>query len=361
MVSRMQQAMPTMSKRKEPGERTRKGRLGLLTEMLLGRPPRYSYTDIASAAGVGPERAEQMWQSFGLATPERSEVMFTDLDAEMLRLAAQLDRHGLDFSTVLVSARAAALAMSRVCDWQVDLVRTLAERRASTFASPDDIELLATEALRELWPVLEQLQSHVWRRQFVASADRLLTTMSRATDPAPQVVGFADVVGFTNISRGLDERELAAFIEDFEARAISTVTAGGGRVVKTIGDEVLFEVDHVEHGARIALNLAGQRSSLDDRPNLHVGLAYGPVLHQHGDIFGAVVNLASRLTSLARPGTVLVDTAFAAELRSSEARAGESRSRSALIVRALRPVTMRGFEHLQPWLLRADSAADTAS
>jgi adenylate cyclase len=53
------------------------------------------------------------------------------------------------------------------------------------------------------------------------------------------------------------------------------------------------------------------RSSLDDRPNMHIGITYGPVLHQFGDAFGTVVNLASRLTSLARPGTVLADTALA--------------------------------------------------
>lgn len=203
------------------------------------------------------------------------------------------------------------------------------------------------------------MQSHVWRRQFVVSADRLLATPSRASDAAPQVVGFADVVGFSDISRGLDERELADFIQDFEARAISVITAGDGRVIKTLGDGILFEADHPLHGARIGLTLAGQHSNLDDRPNLHVGLAYGPVLHQHGDIFGTVVNLASRLASLARPGTVLIDDAFAAQLHPPKAAAEGMGDAGQFVVRALRAVSVRGFEHLQPWLLRAEARAST--
>jgi adenylate cyclase len=81
---------------------------------------------------------------------------------------------------------------------------------------------------------------------------------------------------------------------------------------------------------------------LDDRPDLRIGLAHGPVLHRLGDFYGSVVNLAARLTALARPGTVLVDRELAAAVADDPA----------FWVRELRRVSVRGFSHLQPWLLR---------
>lgn len=92
------------------------------------------------------------------------------------------------------------------------------------------------------------------------------------------------------------------------------ITDQGGRVIKAIGDEIMFVVDDPGAAAEIALNLARRPCDLDGRPELHVGLAYGPVLCQLGDYNSTVVNLASWLTTLARPGSVLVDRAMAETL-----------------------------------------------
>ncbi|HZZ51706.1 MAG TPA: adenylate/guanylate cyclase domain-containing protein, partial [Pseudonocardia sp.] len=134
----------------------------------------------------------------------------------------------------------------------------------------------------------------------------------------------------------------AEFIETFESTSSLVVTDHGGRVVKTIGDEIMFVVADVEAAAEIALTLARRPSDLDGRPELHVGLAYGPVLRHLGDVYGTVVNLASRLASLARPGTVLVDRTMATSLTDTPRYS----------TRPLRQVTLRGFPRLQPWLLR---------
>jgi adenylate cyclase len=86
----------------------------------------------------------------------------------------------------------------------------------------------------------------------------------------------------------------------------------------------------------------------EDRPPLRVGAAYGRVLTRLGDIYSPVVNLASRLTSIAHPGTVLVDRELAQFLRGNPG----------YRVRPLRRVSVRGYDHLQPWLVRRRATDD---
>ncbi|HEY1974793.1 MAG TPA: adenylate/guanylate cyclase domain-containing protein [Pseudonocardia sp.] len=314
-----------------------------MTEQLFDAPPRYTYAQAAVAAGMDPDRAVQLWQSMGLTTPAHSDELFTEVDVQALRLAGLLTEQWLAFGADLATARAWAQAMARLSEWQVDMLRHLAETEVADHADPADAEASVLDAAARLLPLLDQLQQYVWRRHLLASTDRLITTISRSGESAPRVVGFADIVGFTDLSRGLTDRRLAEFVEDFEARTSAVVTRHRGRVIKMIGDEIMFEADDPDQAADIALELAVMRSSLDDRPNLHVGMAYGPVLHQFGDAFGTVVNLTSRLTSLARPGSVLADTALATAL------ADDSR----YTVHELRSVAMRGFDRVRPWLLRS--------
>jgi adenylate cyclase len=127
-------------------------------------------------------------------------------------------------------------------------------------------------------------------------------------------VGFADMVNYTRLSRVVDSEMLGKLLEDFETRATLLMAEHGGRIVKTLGDEVLFVADDAHAGAEIALQLVESHAEDEDLPDLRAGLARGPVLSRFGDVFGEPVNIASRLTSLARPGTVLIDRDLAAAL-----------------------------------------------
>ena len=122
-------------------------------------------------------------------------------------------------------------------------------------------------------------------------------------------MGFADLVSFTRVSRELDERGLAELVEGFEARASDVVAEHGGRLVKTLGDEVLFTAPGPAGGRH---DRAGpRRREREEGPDVRIGLAYGPVLPVMGDVFGTTVNLAARLTAIARPGTIIVDSELA--------------------------------------------------
>jgi adenylate cyclase len=123
-------------------------------------------------------------------------------------------------------------------------------------------------------------------------------------------VGFADMVGFTTLSQQLSEEELAAVVARFEEVAHDTVTAGGGRVVKMIGDEAMFVTESALSAARIGLALAEAYADDELLSDVRVALAVGPVLVQDGDFYGPVVNLASRLVNMAAPGAVIVTDEF---------------------------------------------------
>ncbi len=128
--------------------------------------------------------------------------------------------------------------------------------------------------------------------------------------PLARAVGLADVVGFTIRTAELGAEALADYVQGFEAQARDVVTAHGGRVVKTVGDALLFVADDAATGARVALGLVEALGPDTDAP-LRVGLVWGRVLSRFGDIFGPTVALASRLCDEAGPGRVLVDEATA--------------------------------------------------
>lgn len=194
-------------------------------------------------------------------------------------------------------------------------------------------------------PMLEWLQSYVWRRHLAAYAGRLLAyePPERPRGQAVgQVVGFVDMVGYTRLTRRVGEQGLVALLERFESLAAEAVSERGGRVVKMIGDEVLFVVDEPTAAVEIALTLNERAGADAGIPDLRTGLAHGPVISRLGDVFGEVVNVAARLTSIARPGTVLVDEALAARLRQP----------SAYALCSLRPVPVRGYSKLRAYVLK---------
>jgi adenylate cyclase len=155
---------------------------------------------------------------------------------------------------------------------------------------------------------LELLLVYTWRRQLAAAVGRI-AEMDGDGSPSRQslTVGFADLVSYSQLSQRLESRRLGALVQRFEGLAADVVTAGGGRVVKNIGDEVLFVTNEPGAAAVIGLSLS-ERMAVDDLvPDVRVGLAHGTVLLSLGDVYGPTVNLASRLTGIAQPGTVVTD------------------------------------------------------
>ncbi len=179
----------------------------------------------------------------------------------------------------------------------------------SSLGRRERLNAFVAGADEDLLELLETTMLHVWRRHMLAAFARWLSVEDDMADAA---VGFADISGFTKLVRGLDPHELARVIDRFEATSTDVVTGFGGRVVKLIGDEIMFTCADMGTAVDIALELVSDVSG-DDVPPLRAGVAFGPTVTVGGDVFGPTVNLASRLTDIARPRSVAI-TRDSAEL-----------------------------------------------
>jgi adenylate cyclase len=316
-----------------------------MRRLFLGPPPRYTRREVAEAAGMPQELAERIWRALGFATLSDDAVAFADADLDALRRTqGMLDTGLLDEPTVIRMARALGRTTARLAQWQAEImIGAMLDPRHQ----PTDEDLARVmETARILLPDFERTLVHVWRSQLTAAANRLLSIAEVGDDVLPtrltMAVGFADLVSFTAVARDLDEMALADLVEGFEARASDVIAAHDGRLVKTIGDEVLFTAGSPETAALIALDLVDELKRDGDGPDIRIGLAYGPVLPAMGDVFGTTVNLASRLTSIARPGAILSDSSMA------EALAGTP----GIDVFRIRRRPARGLGVVQPYVIR---------
>lgn len=313
------------------------GRAGELAEALLGAPVRLDRDEVSNLAGVPEPTARAFWVAMGFAEVPEGEAAFTERDAEALRAVVALRDTGLvDEGTLLVMARAMGQGLSRLAEAHVQALQVLS-REVPVEEAVD----LAVAGAQVVLPPLEQLLLHVWRRQLAAAAERSLASLGSEGAPV-LAVGFVDLVGFTRASRFTTADELEFLLERFERDTSQRVARRGGRVVKTLGDAVLFVCDTTADAVEVALDTLAAHQADDTLPEVRAGVACGPLLQRLGDVFGEPVNLASRLTDEARPGSLLVDAAAAEAL-------GQSPSYA---VDRLHRRSVRGYRSLQPYRVR---------
>lgn len=311
--------------------------LDTVERYLLGSAPSLTRGEVSERAGVPIEVAEELWRLLGFPHQPDDAKAFTEADVEALTYTRDLVRLG-----ILSPERQAALvrtwgrSFARLAEWQTALLTDVA------LESDDPVQQL-TDLAAEVLPRVEKLQDYVWRRHLASAGNRLMASDTAGSDTSRLAVVFVDIVGFTSRSKELTESELVAWLEGFEAECSGLVVDHGGRVIKNIGDEVLFVADDVAQAADAALTMTARGDDEDDVfPEVRAGLAYGDVVARLGDVFGPTVNIASRLTSLARPGTVLVDQGTHDALTDAEG----------FELRRLRRTSVKGYSHLQSWALR---------
>jgi adenylate cyclase len=195
-----------------------------------------------------------------------------------------------------------------MADTQVATMRSRVEeplRQAG--ASEPEVAEAVTAVAGAMLPTIEGFVTYIWRRHLAAAAQRqLFYAPDVASGTETLAVGFADMVGFTAISQQLDEHDLTAVVDRFENVAYDTIAEHGGRVVKMIGDEVMFVTSDPAEGALISMQLAEVYGDDETLPDVRVGLAMGPVLAREGDYFGPTVNRASRIVNIAYAGSAVV-------------------------------------------------------
>jgi adenylate cyclase len=311
-----------------------------LAQWLMGASE-FTSREVAAQAGVDFDQARELWRALGFPPVPDEDRVFTRSDTEMLRAAAALLDQRITAPHVLLQlTRVTGQTLGRLAEAQVSAtagqLRDLVDERAAA----EDAIISATETLV---PILEPFIRYAWRRHLLASLLRH-GALGESISGTEQImaVGFADLVGFTAASQALDESELAAVVDRFEALACEHIPAHGGRVVKMIGDEVMFVSTSSFNAAEIALSLIEAFNDDEIVPNVRVGVALGRTLSWEGDRFGPTVNLASRLVNLAYPGTALVSEELHAELL----------GRPNFFLRGLRPVRLKGIGRTRTWVLR---------
>lgn len=312
---------------------------------LLAGTRRYNRLEVAERAGVAPELTRRLWVALGFpASADDTAQNYTEADIAALTQFRDLGALATsDVRQQAATARTIGQTMARLAEWQVDLVLDEISRRVAAADPDDDPAAVARAATEEVLAVLDNLHTYAWRRHLDAALSRALDGVGTTPDSTRVLaVGFADMVGYTRLTRHLHPDELATLLEAFESTTTAAVTENGGWVVKNVGDEVMFAADSAVEAARIALAIQESTMTVGTTPELRVAVAYGPVLQRFGDLYGSVVNTAARLTGVARPGTILVDDGAAAELE------GEPE----FAIRHLRSVRVRGFNRLRPHVLR---------
>jgi adenylate cyclase len=313
---------------------------GPLAETLLGAPA-FTTLEVAREAGVEPAQARRLWQALGFPPVEDDERLFTPADVEILRAVRTLvESQSVDPDDLLQLTRVIGQSLARVADAQVTAAADRLEHARPEGEAGEGVDADLVRRIASLAPSLEQFLGYVWRRHLLAAMRRQTAAPSAADRTL--TVGFADLVGFTAMCQALDARELAAIVDRFEAIAYEHIPARGGRVVKMIGDEVMFAVAEGGPAADIAVALVEAHARDTHLPDVRVGLASGPTLSWEGDLFGPTVNLANRLVNLARPGAVIVSSDLGAALRDDPR----------FDLRQLRAVKLKGIGRTRAWVLR---------
>ena len=326
-----------------------------VNRVLLPQGRDYTLETAAERAGITVDEARRLWRAMGFPDLDPGERAFADADVELFKAVRSMVDEGVtNPEAALQVARVTGQCLARIAEAQIGTLRDAIEQplRAAD-ASDREIAERITEVADQSLPGLESILVRVWRRQLFVAAERAAASRyDLGTGGETLGVGFADLVGFTETSEMLDDDELAQLIGRFEAIAFDSAAAHNARVVKIVGDEVMFVTPDPCEAATMAADLVDACATDTIVPDVRVGLAHGTVVPLEGDFFGPTVNVASRLVELARPASVLASDDFHNAVNGSPA----------FVWKKLRLKRLKGIGRVPVWSLRREPAeSDTAN
>ncbi|QBR92008.1 adenylate/guanylate cyclase domain-containing protein [Nocardioides euryhalodurans] len=314
-----------------------------LERAVLGEDPTLTAQQVAELTDVTVEQLRRLWWALGF--PEHgTEIAFTPADVEAVStLTGLVDDGAIDFDIAVLLTRALGQTSARLADWEVATLAHRVEELERSEAATGSRTAAALRLIEELNPPFERLLAYAWRRHLAAAVARIEALGAEAEDlHTTQIsVGFADIVGFTALSNELGRQQIGDVVEIFESRCADVVAGRRGRIIKSLGDSVLFvnvEPIAAYDTAEGIIQVVGRDPKM---PEVRVGLATGDVVMRLGDVFGPPVNLASRLTAVARRNRIIIDQATADLLPEDQ-----------FETRRLPPRPVRGFGLVEPLTVR---------
>jgi adenylate cyclase len=338
-----------------------------LESVILPTPRAISLREASARVGLDERLIRRIWRSFGFPEPRDSdEPILSQEDLEVLGIAKRYLDRGVDEKVLIQLVRIIGSSLARIAEAEVGAVQTAGETLVGA-ADPAELETLArlagkesaanegeagkpmaleelvAELVRHRVDELGRLLDYGHRRHLIVAARRQVT-WSEGTRAGVKwgIVGFADLVGFTAMSQQLDPDELAERVERFADLSYDIIAARQGRVVKMIGDEVMFVFEDTVEAARASLELADVYSEDRELSAVRVGLSKGELVFLDGDYYGPVVNLASRIVNIALAGSVVVSESVYEDLKENDE----------FELRAMRPRRLKGIGRVRLWVLR---------
>jgi class 3 adenylate cyclase len=311
-----------------------RGRLFALAGDRLVRPDRDRFTldEVAEQVGADPADVRALWRAFGLVEADPAQPVASPDDVEMIRTAVVMASFlGMDATRGV--ARVMGSSLARVGDAASTVVRGRMPAMSVAVSGSELETARAFAGVAASVPALGRLLDTLFRHHLESA--RMHFERTESWDVVGQGgirigVGFADLCGFTGLTQQLSMDHLSQLLSGFEEVAGDVIQDGDGRLVKFIGDAVMFVAPDATIAVEVAesLVLAAAVRGLSAR----AGVTVGTCLALDGDYFGPVVNLAARLVALAEPGTVLVSDPVAERLAGSRT------------VVPLGPQAIRGFD-----------------
>jgi adenylate cyclase len=287
---------------------TRDGRLVFLAaERAVGGDPRYSTREVGERTGMRPEFVMALRRANGLPVPNLDAVVCSEADIEAATTARQFLEAGVTEEQQLAVVRVLGRGLAQAADVMRSTVLELVLEPGATEAQFARSYAERVDALMPLvGPMLEQMVRlhlrHTVRTEAISAAERTAGMLPGAREVT---VGFADLVGFTRLGEEVAPDELGRVAERLVELAGEHLR-GDVRLVKTIGDAAMLVSPDPPTLLEVALNLVDAADAEGrDFPQLRVGVASGPALNRAGDWYGRPVNIASRVTAIARAGSVL--------------------------------------------------------
>jgi adenylate cyclase len=281
----------------------------LPAERVIAGPQRYTATEVAELAGVELDFLLAARRAVGLSAPAPGERAYVQADLESIRMASVAKAAGISEQEILELMRILGRGLAQ----SAEAMRSLTLRLVlEPGVGEHDLAQRYAYATSQLSPMLGPLIANLLtlhlrqmaESEAISAAER---DGGRLPGSREVTVCFADLVGFTRLGEELQPDELSALAIRLEELA-STVLEQPVRLIKTIGDAVMLTSVEPQPLIDAAMTLIDVAAEEGERfPQLRAGLAAGAALSRAGDWFGRPVNLASRITAIARPGSVLAE------------------------------------------------------
>jgi adenylate cyclase len=279
----------------------------LLAERLVAGGRTRTPREVSEETGIRLEDILGMRRAQGLPVPDPDAPALNDTDVELARVAVAFARLGVTREQQLAVGRVLGRGLSQAAEVMRATVLEMAlEPGASEVELAERYAERVSGFMPHLGPMVESLLllhlRDMVRTEAISATERAEGALRGAREV---VVGFADLVGFTRLGEQVPPEELGGVAERLAGLA-AEVAEPPVRLVKTIGDAVMLVSSEAEPLLHAALGLVAASSREGERfPQLRVGIAGGPAVSHMGDWFGRPVNIASRVTNIARADSVL--------------------------------------------------------